>query len=1282
VIVQHNILAMNANRNVKVNTGKISGNTKKLASGYRINSSADDAAGLVISEKMRKQIRGLSQGSNNSQDGISMVQTAEGALNEVHDMLQRMNELAIQAANETNSDSDRAALQLEFEFLQDEIDRISETTTFNEKLLFSSGIDEAEFDDVSALRGSFNSEILGKINKLESESEAIDSTGGAVTTFGLRNTLRNLDVNEISQVNESSDENQLSEINESLGINETSQTSESLVGNGIIDLSSLTGDLQITDTGYIVNGVEYSYTGSYTLSGTTSNKVNITRKESVTLTLADGTSIDGMVTVASSDVSVRVGGTANISNITVGSNGDFEIVKNGSVSSVVNANTVKNGGNLTINSGCTMNVEGNLTSSDWLYNYGILNVKGSLNNSLTFYSSGSMSVENDIINTGSLTAYGTVTINGNVTNNNSFGASGTVTIKGNVNNTSTFSTSSTATVEGNFTNTGTTNVTRNLTVKGEFANKDTLNINSSGNLNVNVLNNESNGDIIVNNNGKAIINNTLTNNGNIIIDGGGTLIPVADFKNNNSLRINTFGTLDGSTATIDYSSGTIKVEDHYNIKGNMVENNLQVLDTITINLSMLSDVTLTDSGFDASGRNESPYNNKEQNRTYVLKGDASHYSSINNLTIQSSNVNVIMDGSEKVYVKNLIVDNGTNLNITGPGKLIADELSETAPISNQYLYKYSNGNINVSTLTNTLNINSYGYKLDNDDTKYHVDSNTINLSGNNSLLDIKLNSNYKSINISNSSNCFVDEVTLLTRNVRITGNRLIANKVKNPEYIYDLDTYSQIYEIGDGNIDVNNLSNTNTLTLGDDYYKFSGSKLKYYNAGEYTFSGDNTNAVINMIDSNVINVDSDCKVGTVYFNKDKEIDIDVKGNGRIISNKVERGENEKIDNKIIILTGPQIDLSSVKDSLIITDFGYTKDSVNYEVASGEGVTLTGTTDKAIIIDSIRDVSLHNAKATGTFTVEQPNKVNVQIVGDTRVNNLVVEDGGGLAFYGDGVMHLTGEGFNMGNIILDEVEVIQEGIFNNSGTLVNENNIINEGVINNIEGATFNNKFNIENKGIINNLGEFNNEKEANIQNDKFIYNIGEFNNKVGATFDNNSVIENKYKLRNEGTLRNYEGTIENYYSVAGTILGNQPIYVYDGAKEVKSLDIQAGGEKEDKIGLDIWQMNSRILGIQKDRVNIRTSEDTTNAIVGISFALNKLSEQRSMLGAYQNRLEHTIRNLDNAVENTTSAESGIRDTDMAKEMVEYSNNNIVAQASQAMLAQANQLNGGVLNLLK
>ena len=130
-----------------------------------------------------------------------------------------------------------------------------------------------------------------------------------------------------------------------------------------------------------------------------------------------------------------------------------------------------------------------------------------------------------------------------------------------------------------------------------------------------------------------------------------------------------------------------------------------------------------------------------------------------------------------------------------------------------------------------------------------------------------------------------------------------------------------------------------------------------------------------------------------------------------------------------------------------------------------------------------------------------------------------------------------------------------------------------------------------------------------------------------------------------------------------------------------SLDIQAGAEKKDKIDIDILQMNFRILGIQKDRVNIRTTEDTSNAIVGITFAIDKLSKLRSMLGSYQNRLEHSIKNLDNAVENTTSAESSIRDTDMAKEIVEYSNNNILLQSGQSILAQANQINSGILKLL-
>ena len=132
MVVQHNLQAMNANRMLNVTTGQQAKSTEKLSSGYRINRAADDAAGLTISEKMRKQIRGLDQASTNAQDGVSAVQTAEGALTEVHSMLQRMNELAVQSANGTNAQSDRQAIQDEIDQLATEIDRVSETTKFNE----------------------------------------------------------------------------------------------------------------------------------------------------------------------------------------------------------------------------------------------------------------------------------------------------------------------------------------------------------------------------------------------------------------------------------------------------------------------------------------------------------------------------------------------------------------------------------------------------------------------------------------------------------------------------------------------------------------------------------------------------------------------------------------------------------------------------------------------------------------------------------------------------------------------------------------------------------------------------------------------------------------------------------------------------------------------------------------------------------------------------------------------------------------------------------------------
>ncbi|SEK42733.1 flagellin [Pseudobutyrivibrio ruminis] len=140
MVVQHNMQAANASRTLNITTDSQSKSTEKLSSGYKINRAADDAAGLSISEKMRKQIRGLTQASTNASDGVSSVQTAEGALTEVHDMLQRMNELAVQAANGTNSESDRDDIQNEISQLTQEIDRIASTTKFNETFLLKGDI--------------------------------------------------------------------------------------------------------------------------------------------------------------------------------------------------------------------------------------------------------------------------------------------------------------------------------------------------------------------------------------------------------------------------------------------------------------------------------------------------------------------------------------------------------------------------------------------------------------------------------------------------------------------------------------------------------------------------------------------------------------------------------------------------------------------------------------------------------------------------------------------------------------------------------------------------------------------------------------------------------------------------------------------------------------------------------------------------------------------------------------------------------------------------------------
>ena len=166
MVVQHNLTAMNTNRQLGIVTGAQQKSSEKLSSGYRINRAGDDAAGLTISEKMRSQIRGLNKASTNAEDGISLIQSAEGALNEAHSILQRMNELAVQGANDTNQTIDRDAINQELKALTSELDRISETTQFNKQNLL-----DGTFQDKKLQIGANGGQSIGiNIDKMDAKS--------------------------------------------------------------------------------------------------------------------------------------------------------------------------------------------------------------------------------------------------------------------------------------------------------------------------------------------------------------------------------------------------------------------------------------------------------------------------------------------------------------------------------------------------------------------------------------------------------------------------------------------------------------------------------------------------------------------------------------------------------------------------------------------------------------------------------------------------------------------------------------------------------------------------------------------------------------------------------------------------------------------------------------------------------------------------------------------------------------------------------------------------------
>ena len=294
MIVQHNITAMNANRMLGLTTNSLSKSTEKLSSGYRINRAADDAAGLSISEKMRKQIRGLDQASTNAEDGISAVQTAEGALTEVHSMLQRMNELAVQAANGTMSEDDRQAVQDEVDQLVTEIDRVSTTTKFNETYLLKgdenkTALTQQKYDkpELSGVEA-----VMAKGSTLTVKTE-MDKDGKTVYTFktGLKAGDTWAGKKVIANGDAKADEIVLDDAKaaELAAMKKVSDTYAAEMG--IAGPNWVEGDVDVTST-----SKTFTYNDSLTFSlhvgadSTSDNKINV----SIDSISSDGLSIKGL----------------------------------------------------------------------------------------------------------------------------------------------------------------------------------------------------------------------------------------------------------------------------------------------------------------------------------------------------------------------------------------------------------------------------------------------------------------------------------------------------------------------------------------------------------------------------------------------------------------------------------------------------------------------------------------------------------------------------------------------------------------------------------------------------------------------------------------------------------------------------------------------------------------------------------------------------------------------------------------------------------------------------
>ena len=1258
MVVQHNMQAVNANRMLNITTGAQGKSTEKLSSGYKINRAADDAAGLAISEKMRKQIRGLDRASTNAQDGVSAVQTAEGALGEVQDMLQRMNELAVQSANGTNSKTDRDAIQAEIDQLATEIDRVSETTKFNETYLLK-GDRNATRQVSYSFRNNDETEVTAAAANMYSDG----ATGIAANSKSVEGTgiKFNIDAKQ-------DDQNAIAKALRDQGISVT--------------YSSVYADpTDGSETGSISNG----YT--LTLNGDAADKYDV-------VTITGGTdpstpNKDDNVgkNLASFMIQDHNGNT--IATITVGGammEDANQTEKTKSISSILTAESVtaaKGSGEIAQ----YFDKDGNKVSANSLGTYFSV-VSGQVN----------QADGGDVTSTNTLTVSGAtadaddvLTFDGEnwkTSAGDTVSADELTTKYGIAEGVDNAVEGDTITFKAKVSSSGTSEAVQEDLDKSTGADVDLTKSNQTKLNKVAAEDSEAG-------------TTTLTFDGENWTSTGGASYTTGGLED---IGLSVTGTaMKGDsieiTAAVPATSTAINSDNGYTV------------DTDTLNTAMARDDVgapgYTVAYGEATGADE----------TVTLTYDSKDGWAVTNNTANAASTDDILAalGIDEADLKD-----GDSITITAAQAAITVGTVQGA----------------VSAITvggSTVSVNN---------TTYAVATIPATLDGITTAGSITAVEEGDIIEIGDDSYIYgTDSKWYAYDGTDTTGSAVtIDDKISDANTAKQIVTFKE--KDGEGYKDAINVGSTDAINevIGNAGLE-NGDAVTINNLGigatgtTHDFKLRDATDATATLNKAAVDAAADYKSSTdpVTLSYDGADWTDADGNKvdpkdyGITATDAIKGDSIEItpyarDEEEITLTNAQQDVIDTKLA------GATADENNKVVIGYEGGAWTVTSGEGLNDNAVASIvgALGVSGAEGAsieLSMPDASRTSVakainQAVDGTSVDVTTANEDGTSST----VTYTKSSDANLSSLAsdlgLNSLEGVTIEMTDGTKYSYTHTDDTDHWVSTSPEGAT---TANADVQAAISTAiagdqtykvtkgddsWQVGTAKAINAKLDKLDgasvkVGAGEATTLKGSAKATASVVTEKEAAQEykRGSDTDASATFTHFEESKIKARADSPL-VYDAVGNQTTLDIRDVSAKRDiagaltvklhvgadatsnnQISVNIESMSAKALGVNGMKVDGEDDANALNAIETIKQALQKVSDQRASLGAAQNRLEHTINNLDNVVENTTAAESRIRDTDIAEEMVTYSKNNILAQAGQSMLAQANQSTQGALSLL-